>query len=420
MSHAILSPSAAHRWLKCPPSARLELKFPDTVSPAALEGTYAHKYAEIRLRYFNNEMNKEEYKKKIMEMKEQKYYSRELEENVDVYVEIVEEKYAKAKEKDKGAALLLEQKVDLSGYVREGYGHADTVIIADGTMEVVDLKYGAGVVVKAEGNPQIRLYGLGAYSELSYLYEIERVRLTIVQPRKGGISSETLTAKEMLKWGNEIKEIAELAYEGKGEYRAGEHCKFCRAANECRHHAEYELKEVKKEFDDPDLLTDDEIAEIVLKADSVIKWLGNVKEYALKEAIEKNKKWKWLKLVEGRSVRKITDEEKAAEILRAKGGAEEEIWKPREIFGLTALEKTFGKKKITEWLSVVIEKPPGSPTLVPETDKRAEWRKAENEFNDLDEEKAIEIVAEGIKAGTASTYTYVPEYEKYKREKKEK
>ncbi len=342
MSHAILAPSAAHRWVNCPPSARLEEKFPDTSSEVAEEGTFAHKFAEINLSHFNKEIDDKEFSAEISKLKENKFYSFGLEEYVEEYTNVVMDKFLKAKEIDKGAALLLEQKVDISDYVPQGYGHADAIIIADGTMEICDLKYGAGVKVDAKNNPQLRLYALGAYSELNFLYEIEKVTVTIVQPRNGGLSGETLSTEELLQWGEKVKRIAELAFKGEGEFKAGEHCKFCKAANVCKHFADYQLEVVKDDFDDPDLLSDDEISQILGRADSIIKWLNNVKDFALKEAIEKNKHWKGFKIVEGRSVRKIIDEEKAASILKANGGSDNQIWKPQEILGLTARqEKNF-------------------------------------------------------------------------------
>ena len=386
MSHAVLAPSSAHKWINCPPSARLEEKFPDSVSVAALEGTFAHKLAETILQNFFKFIPQEIFQAEYEKLKTNKFYSRELEEYVETYTDAVIFKMGMAMGKDKGAAVLLEQQVDLSEYTPQGYGHADAVIIADGVMEICDLKYGAGVRVDAKNNPQLRLYALGAYSELNFLYEIKSVTMTIIQPRNGGISSENISVDELLDWGEKVKKIAALAYKGEGEFKAGEHCKFCRASMRCKTYADYQLEVVKKDFDDPDLLSDDEISKILSRADSVIKWLGNVKEFALKEAVEKNRHWTGFKLVEGRSVRKIIDEEKAAEILRQNGANDSEIYKPKEILGITALEKNFGKKKIAEMLGGVIQKPPGAPVLVEESDKRAEWHKAENDFDNLETE----------------------------------
>ena len=389
MSHAVLSPSAAHKWLNCPPSARLEEKFPDTVSEVALEGTFAHKFAEINLQHFFKFITPKEFSEEYAQLVKNKFYSRELEEYVEQYIETVAEKFITAKKIDKGANLMLEQKVDLSEYLPQGYGHADAIIISNGVMEICDLKYGAGVKVSAKNNPQLRLYALGAYSELNFLYEIKSVTVTIIQPRNGGISSENIPVTELLDWGEKIKKIAALAFKGEGEFKAGDHCKFCRASMRCKTYADYQLEVVKNDFDDPDLLSDEEISKILSRADSVIKWLGNVKEFALKEAVEKNRHWTGFKLVEGRSVRKIIDEEKAAEILRQNGANDSEIFKPKEILGITALEKKFGKKKIAEILGGVIQKSLGAPVLVEESDKRAEWHNAENDFDNLEGEMKI-------------------------------
>ena len=384
MSHAVLAPSSAHKWINCPPSARLEEKFPDKINEVALEGTFAHKFAEISLQHFFKQISDEKFQNLTEQMKGNRFYSKGLEEFVSEYTDVVIEKYFAAK--DKGAAVLLEQQVDLSEYLPKGYGHADAIIISDGVMEICDLKYGAGVKVSAKNNPQLRLYALGAYSELNFLYEIKSVTVTIIQPRNGGISSENISVTELLDWGEKIKKIAALAFKGEGEFKAGEHCKFCRASMRCKTFADYQLEVVKNDFDDPDFLSDEEISKILSRADSIIKWLGNVKEFALKEAVEKNRHWTGFKLVEGRSVRKIIDEEKAAEILRQNGANDSEIYKPKEILGITALEKNFGKKKIAEMLGGVIQKPPGAPVLVEESDKRAEWHKAENDFDNLETE----------------------------------
>lgn len=383
MSHAVLAPSGAHRWLNCPPSARLEEQFPDTSSEMAMEGTFAHKFAEINLLHFIGEISDDEFTASIAEMRKDKFYSKALAEYVDEYVNVVVTKYLKAKQLNRGTSLLLERKVDLSAYVPQCYGHADAIIISDNNLEICDLKYGAGVKVDAKNNPQLRLYALGAYDELGFLFSIGTVTVTIVQPRNGGVSSETLSVAQLMKWGELIKPIAKLAFDGKGEFKAGEHCKFCRASNICKHHADYQLEVVKDDFDDPDILSDTEISKILARADNIIKWLNNVKDFALKEAIDKNKHWAGFKIVEGRSIRKIIDENKAVEILQSNGATDNQIWKPKEILGLTALEKNFGKKKIAEWLSGVIQKPPGKPALVPESDERQEWQNAQSDFDNL-------------------------------------
>lgn len=384
MNHAILSPSSSHRWLICTPSARLEQGFPDTNSDVAAEGTFAHLWAEIQLCHFHKQMSDEDFKAEIAHLTQNKFYSKGLEEYVALYIDTVIEKFHKAIEVDKGATLLLEQKFNLNDYVPECYGHADAVILVDGNMEVVDLKYGAGVSVSASNNPQLRLYALGAYSELAFLYDIKQVTMTIVQPRNGGISSETLAISDLLNWADTIKQIAQLAFKGEGNFKAGEHCKFCKAANRCKAFADYQLAVVKNDFDTPDLLTDEDLTHILSRADSIIKWLNNIKNFMLTAAVNLGKHWKGFKLVEGRSVRKITDADKAAEILKDNGGTDEQIWKPKELLNLTTLEKNFGKKKLAEMLKPVIEKPAGAPTLVPVTDPRAEWHNSKNDFDKLE------------------------------------
>ena len=330
-THAILAPSSAHRWLACPPSAQLEAQFPDTQSESAAEGSFAHEWAEIHLRSFLGEIKGEKFHKEVERLKSQKnrfrkeetYWNPNLEDYVEEYTSTVINHFLDAQENDRGAALLLEQRLDFQEWVPEGFGRGDAVILADGTMEILDLKYGRNVAVTAVGNPQLRLYALGAYQELSCLYDIQEVTMTIVQPRNGGGSSETLTAKELLTWGESIKPIAVIAIKGKGEFKAGEHCLF----------------------------------------------------------------WPGWNLVEGKSRRAISDTDKAAAILVKEGIAEDKIWKPKELQGITNLEKAVGKKKLGMLLADVIVKPAGKPTLVPEDDPREEWNAAKNDFDELPDEE---------------------------------
>lgn len=375
MKHALLAPSAAHRWLNCPPSARLGESFPDTESVYSAEGSFAHHVAEVTLNNFLNNT-----KDKIDET--DKYYSKSLEENVAVYTDLVIDKYVQAKKLDEGTVCLIEQQFSLTEYVPASFGHADAIILSNDTLEVVDLKYGANVPVKAKNNSQLRLYALGVYTEWSFLYDVKTVTVTIVQPRNGGVSSETMSIEELLKWGEKVKPIARLAFKGEGEFKPGGHCRFCKAANLCKALTKFNTEKVKDDFDNPDLLNEDEVAEILSRADDIIQWLNSIKSYALKESVNNGKQWKGFKLVEGRSNRKIIDAEKAAEILMANGGANNLIWKPKELLGLTALEKNFGKKKLAEMLAEVIQKPAGAPTLVDESDPRPEWHDVKEDFEE--------------------------------------
>ncbi|MBR4695250.1 MAG: DUF2800 domain-containing protein [Selenomonadaceae bacterium] len=382
--HAVVSPSAAHRWMECTPSARLEQQFPDTRSESAAEGTFAHAWAEMELKEFIKDSRT--YKDDKAQLMKNDFWSPALEEYVEEYINEVIHRYLNARDRDSAAVLLLEQKLDLREWVPDGFGRGDAVIVSDGTMEILDLKYGRNVPVTAVGNPQLRLYALGAYRELSCVYDIDRVRMTIVQPRNGGISSEELTSDGLLIWGESVKPLAEKAFKGEGDFVPGEHCRFCRAQNRCRALAEYEMEIAKKQFDDMSLLTDDEISDILEKAEGLVSWVNGITAYALREAVENGRKWPGWKLVEGRSNRKLKDENEARKILEKAGYTEEQIMKPREIKGFTDLEKLTGKKKLDALLKDVILKPPGKPKLAPESDKRPEWNSAKADFDDLDKE----------------------------------
>ena len=354
--HAILSASGAHRWLNCPPSARLEAELPDEVSEYAAEGTKAHKIAEGILLDKIDEPAPDE--------------MNEMFEYVSRYVEVVLEKWIP------GAQLYIEQRLDFSPWVPEGFGTGDAVIVSDDVLEIIDLKYGKGVQVSAENNPQLRLYALGAYNEFGTLYDFQTVRMTIVQPRLDHVSTEELTLDELLEWGEQIKPIAKQAYEGKGEFKAGDHCRFCKARRTCRARAEANLELAKYEFKKPELLSVEDVAEILAQAEELAAWAKDVKEYALTQAYRHGVKFPGWKVVEGRSTRKITDEAALAERLAA-----EDIDPYKKVLkGITELEKEMGRKRFAELAADLIEKPPGRPTLVPESDKRPEINSAILDF----------------------------------------
>ena len=384
--HAILSASGAHRWLSCPPSAKLEEKFPDQTSESAIEGTFAHTWAETQLRHFlaiGRDEADERFPQTIKDLKQNDFYNPALEDYVDEYVSIVTGKYLEACQRDHEAALMLEQRLDFSDWVPQGFGRGDAVIVADGKMEVIDLKYGKNIRVQAEGNPQIRLYALGAYAELSCIYDIDNVTVTIVQPRNGGESNETLRIDELLQWGESIKPIAEMAIKGDGDFNPGKHCYFCRARSCCKKLAAHNLAVARYEFKNPDLLDDDEVSDVLHRVDDLVKWANGVKEYALTEAVDRGHRWPGFKLVEGRSTRKITDEKKAVTLLQAQGYDADQIYKPKEIQNLTNLEKLAGKKNLAGILADVIIKPPGKPTLVSQDDPRDEFNAAKEDFEPI-------------------------------------
>lgn len=372
MAHAILSASASSRWLHCTPSARLERKFPDASSPYAEEGTQAHACAERFLNLFLKTG------KTTVAIKD----NAEMQEAVQSYVNICVEKINEARTASPDAQIKVEQRLDFSRWVPEGFGTGDMVMVSDKYFEIVDLKYGKGVPVSAVNNSQMRLYALGMYETFGYLYGADEVRMTIVQPRLDSVSTETITVKDLLVWGEEVKKKAKIAFAGKGDFCAGNHCRFCKARNTCRAHAEYELKNVKEDLQTAEL-EDFEISDILLRAKGIKTWLDGLEAYALGKALD-GYDWPGMKLVEGRSNRKITDDVIAANNLLNAGFGAEVIYKPKALRSITDLEKLCGKKMFSELMSGVIEKPPGKPTLVSADDKR-QALEITNIKNDFDE-----------------------------------
>jgi len=381
MAHAVLSASGSKRWLSCPPSARLERKFPDKAGEAAQEGTLAHALAEARIRHWLGEISENGLALRIDSIRHDALYSPEMGEYVSEYVDLCIEKINEAQ----GVALV-EERLDFSRWVKNGFGTGDMVIIGDGVLEIVDLKYGKGVPVSAEGNTQMQLYALGAIEQYGYIYDFDHVRMSIFQPRNGGLSTQLMSVDELLAWGESIKPIAELAYAGKGDFKAGEHCRFCRAAAQCKALADYNLEIAKLEFRDADLLTDDEVSFVLSRVDGLIRYADKIKTFALAEAL-KGHKWPGFKVVEGRSNRRITDAAEAVKLLRGAGYTDDVIYKPLELQTITDLEKTITKKKFGALLGGVVEKPPGKPTLVPEDDERPEYDPVQSEFEVMEEEE---------------------------------
>ena len=387
-THAILSASASHRWMTCTPSAQLEQQFPDTKSEYAAEGTFAHALAELRLsRAVANTIKPSAYKKKLDEMRKDPLYSASMEEHIEQYVTFVGEKFMEAKKNCPDTLVLLEQRLDFSEWVPEGFGTGDVIIISDGVLEIIDLKYGQGVPVSAQGNTQMRLYALGAISQYGLLYDFDCIRMTIVQPRLDSISSEDVSVTELLEWGDRVvKPAAKKAIAGEGEFVPGDHCQFCRAKAQCRARAEANLEMAKYDFQEPPILSNDEIAEILFKAEELQKWAKDVQEYALDQALNHGIKFPGWKLVEGRSNRKYTDVDAVAEKLKAEGYEDDVIYAPRQIWGISEMEKRLGKKLFAEYLKDLIIKPAGKPTLVPETDKRPEISSIASAINDFSDE----------------------------------
>lgn len=368
--HALLSASGAQRWLSCPPSARLEEAVEEQSSEYAREGSFAHELAELYLAQELGLIKKSEFNKRLKELRQNPFYSEELDTYVKIYLDFAIEKINEARARTRDAVVLLEMKLDYSTWVPEGFGTGDLVLVTDDVLEVIDFKFGRGIQIGAEDNPQMRLYALGALSQFGCLYEVDTVRMTIVQPRLDSISTDEMAVEELVDWGEKmVKPIADLAFKGEGEFKAGGHCRFCRVRATCRARAEMNMKLACYDFKEPPLLTDEEIVEVLDAADEYMKWISDLQGYALDQAVNNGKKWPGYKLVEGRSYRRYKDQGKVAEALIAAGYKEDEIYE-KVLLGITKMERAVGRKEFNELLAGLIEKPPGKAKLAPESDKR--------------------------------------------------
>lgn len=364
--HALLSASSAHRWLECPISVRMTADMPDTAGEAAAEGTLAHSIVEERLDSII--ANGKWPKKASAKMRMDERYRPVMEEHADTMVGYVMDIFDGLNDGIHDPILMSEQRLDFSRWVPDGYGTGDALVIADGVIHVIDYKYGKGVPVYAEGNPQLRLYALGAYEAYDALYNIRDVHTHIVQPRLESQTTEVLTAEELLKWADEyVAPRAQMAMEGDGEPNPGEWCRFCRARATCRARAEQQLALARYEFKSPLVLTPEEIGDILGRVDELSKWAKSVKDYALQSAVANGESFPGWKLVRGRANRKLTDEAEVAAILTEHGFPPEQIY---SLKGLTDLEEVVGKKQLADLLGDLIVKPEGRPTLAPESDKR--------------------------------------------------
>lgn len=382
-AHAKLSPSAAVRWINCPGSVALsELCPPPGSSDYAEEGTLAHLVAEHKVLLTSGEISREYYDKRLEKAETSQYYCGELEEATDYYADRVMEIYCEGLKKDQAAELLVEQRFSLEEWVPECFGTSDAVVIAGDTIEVIDLKYGKGVKVDAVGNPQLRLYGLGAAAMFRELYDLKTVRMTIIQPRLDHVSTEEMDLADLLEWAEETVKPAAKAALGKDAPTAcGDWCRWCPAKATCRTRAEKQLELAAYDFQEPPLLQPEEIGDVLRQAEELQKWVADVQAYALEQALAGEHYDGW-KLVEGRSVRKYADELEVAEKLRADGWEDAMIYE-RKLLGLTAMEKLVGKKKLTETLGELIVKPAGKPVLVPQSDKRPEINAAASAKEDF-------------------------------------
>jgi hypothetical protein len=381
--HAILSPSGAERWLSCTPSARLELKFPDKSSEFAREGTLAHSLGELLIKHRTNAISKQKFELEFSRIKADDLYNDSMLDYCDEYATFVMEAYSEALSHTSDAQLFLEQQLNLTDYVPEGFGTGDVVIIADGILTLIDLKYGKGVQVSAENNKQMMLYSLGALREFDFIFSIDTIRMTIYQPRIGNYSTWDIAVKDLRLWAKEtLIPLAEMAFKGQGEYVPGKHCQFCKAKGVCKAIADYNMELATYDFQVSALLEDQQVSDILSRAKLFIDWIEAVQDHALNEAVTNGKKWPGFKVVEGRSNRKYADKDKVAQKLIESGFSEEVIYE-KNLLGITAMQTAISKKIFEAELSNLIVKPPGKPTLVPESDKRPEYNSTEKAASDF-------------------------------------
>ena len=366
--HALLSASGAHRWLHCTGSPLLEKDFPDSTSVYAQEGTLAHYLCELKLMAYTGEITKRKLTSMKNKLMKSELWQPEVESTSETYLDYIKDITMSYTVKP---VILTEKRVDFSQYVPEGFGTADCLILAGDTLHVVDYKHGKGVVVDADHNPQMMLYALGAMSELSLLYRFKFVHMTIVQPRVNNISEFTMTADELIEWGEMVvKPKAEAAMSGKGEFEAGDWCRFCRAKQQCktRYESNDSLYPELSAQHDPRLITLAELGDYLKRGKDMAAWLEDMKEYALSESLAGAEVPGW-KAVEGRGSRAFTDTDEAVDTL-IKNGIDESVLYERRVLTLAQMEKAVGKKAFGELVGDLVVKNPGKPTLVEESDKR--------------------------------------------------
>lgn len=374
-THALLSASSAHRWLNCTPSALLEAGKPDKDSAASLEGTAAHALAEWKLA--------EMLGRGPGARPQSTYDTVDMDEHTSAYVTHVNQLLD---DHEGPARVFIEQRLDYSKYAPDGYGTGDCVIVSDGLLDIVDFKYGQGVLVEAEQNPQLKLYALGALEAFQDIYRVDQVRATIFQPRRDNTVRVEYSRSELVEWGERtVKPAAMLAAKGKGEFKAGPWCQFCKLAPTCRARAEENLKLARLEFKPGPELSDEEVAQVLRQLPDLTKWAAEVEKYATQAAVSQGKQWEGMKLVAGRSVRKYADENQVIQAARDAGYKDGDIFE-QKLITLTRMEKLVGKKQFTQIFDGLIVKPEGKPTLVPMSDRRKALDLAtpEQEFENLD------------------------------------
>ena len=370
-NHAYLSASASHRWMACPPSARLCAQEDDRTSEYAIQGSCAHELGQFLVEQALGRECRDP-------TEDLTYYNAEMQEAAEAYRDFVMEQVNAAKALCREPLVCVEQTLDYSKWVQHGYGTGDCVIVADGMLHVIDLKFGVGILVSADHNSQLMCYALGALDTFGCLYDFDRVRLSIFQPRRDNVDTWETSKAELLRWADEVlAPVARLAYKGEGEFKAGDHCQFCKVKATCRKRAGYAMELARFDFADPPTLAEDEIAGILPRIDTLVSWAEDVKAWALQQALSGVTYPGW-KLVEGRSNRRYSDEAAVAAIVTKAGFDPFE----KKLLGITAMTRQLGKKRFEELLSGLIVKPQGKPVLVPETDKRPVFNTAADDFKE--------------------------------------
>lgn len=397
--HAILSPSAAHRWLHCTPAPRVEAEFPETTSEYAEEGRLAHSVCELAAKKKFAVMNNRTYNSRLKKLKADPKWDDEMLSTAATYVEHLTEH---AMRFEHAPYVALEVQVDITDYAPEAFGTCDCIMIGGDELIITDYKHGKGVPVSAQDNPQMLLYALGALKLYRPIYGdmIRRVSTYIDQPRLGSYDGASMTVEELLAWGESIKPKAAAAFMGTGEFAPGEWCRFCRAKAKCRARANQNtaLEDFKDciplgrsipmqtEYDatgfkPSNCLTDEEIGALLVRAEGLVAWYNDLKEYALVACLNGKTIPGW-KAVEGRSTRAWTDQDAALEALMA-GGVEEAIIYDRVPKTLAQLEKVIGKQRFGELVGGMITKSPGKPALAAESDKRPAYNGAAADFSEV-------------------------------------
>lgn len=367
--HALLSASSAERWMNCTRAPRLEETLPEKTSEYAEEGRLAHAIAELKVRKkYVEPIGPRKFSNAMKKLKEHPLYNDEMQGYTDQYLEFIDEVVMRYEAKP---YIALEQQLDFSTFVPEGFGTGDCLTIGGDTLEIIDFKYGKGVAVSADENPQMRLYAVGALLRYAPIYgdRIKRVRMSIVQPRLNSISTVELSRDDLMNWVTfDVKPKAQLAFKGEGEFAPGEWCRFCRAKSICR--ARTDVHTALEDFKGalPPLLTNDQVGEVLNRAQNLKKWVTDLEEYALSSILQGKDIAGW-KAVEGRSNRQFYDTEVAFDALN-KNGYDDALLYTRKPITLTEVEKLLGKKSFDTIMSEYVTKAPGKPTLAPISDKR--------------------------------------------------